>query len=112
MKRFFSNRSNIIVPIIASAALFIAVTYSNSSKSILIKDNVEAISESNGNDPSGALVLRICYDSIKPKSGEKVKKCMDGTTSKNVLPCQWYNNQTADTDADSYHCWHQYVYSH
>lgn len=111
MKRFLFDRSNILVPIIGIAALFITIFYSNSSKTVLIKDNVEAISESNGNDPTGALALRICYDDIKPKSGEKVKQCMDGTTAKNVLPCKWVENNIPETDASSFHCWHQYVYS-
>ena len=62
--------------------LCISVLYTNSNKAILLKNNVEAISDSNGNDPEGGIYRNRCFFSIKWSSGaDYVYKCTDGTTS-------------------------------
>ena len=62
--------------------LFVSVNYSNNNKATLLKNNIEAISDSNsGTDPSGRLRLKSCYTSIKSKKNSTVNKCKDGSTT-------------------------------
>lgn len=70
-----------ILSALAFAAFFICLQRSNSSNAVLLKGNVEAISESaNGNDPGGVVYLRTCFFSTKSCDGTNVFKCQDGTS--------------------------------
>lgn len=79
MKKNF--KITVILSTIVCATFGAGLQSSNSNKALILKDNIEAISESaNGNDPGGAIHAYSCYSSIKSSNDSSVNKCQDGTT--------------------------------
>ena len=81
MKKNLKTKA-IILSTVVCAAFMISLQYSNSSKALLLKSNVEAISESSyANDPGGYITLSYCYLSFRYANGYRgVYKCKGGTT--------------------------------
>ena len=81
-----------VVSILSCATFLISLQYSNSCKSILIKDNIEAIT---GDDDDPGKKLRITYCAIKThrQPDEDVIVCQEGN---GVLPCVVEKDRTAE----------------
>ena len=77
MKKDVLKISKIIVPVICLTALIMSVQYSNSSKALLLKDNIEAISEStNGGDPGQFdIVFSLCYEKLLNRTSSNTNRC-------------------------------------
>lgn len=60
--------------------LFVCKQYSKTNSSLLLKENVEAISESTYGDPGANITLYYCFRSLKKKKDAVVYRCQDGTT--------------------------------
>lgn len=90
------NKKAIIFSTIACAAFLVSVQFSNSNKAVLMKGNIEAISESaNGNDPGGALEVKTCFTEIKKKNNESVYQCDTRTGTFDIYPCNSVSNYTS-----------------
>ncbi len=69
------------VATVACMAFWASVKFTDSSKTLLIQSNIEAISESAyGNDPDLMMITKTCYKSLKEKDGEWAYSCEGGTS--------------------------------
>ena len=91
----------LILSVVSCVAFIISFQYSNSSKALLLKSNVEAISESvNPNDPGSLVILYYCYTRLKSDPGEGFTcLCADGTTT-----WGWLSSKTNKTNFTLYRC--------
>ena len=86
-----------VVSILSCATFLISLQYSNSCKSILIKDNIEAIT---GDDDDPGKKLRVTYCALKThrQPDEDVIVCQekDDPLSTGILPCVVEHDRTAE----------------
>ena len=117
-----SKLFKVLVPCVALAALFVSLQSSRSNRTLLVKNNVEAISQSYGNDPGNSITPEICYFSTKKKEGSSVYKCniysgrFDNEQSVEdankdpfiqIFPCESKQGRVSKEKSDWGYCWHQ-----
>lgn len=116
------TKLTIAIITICIAALYTSVNISDSNSTLLVKNNIEAISQSYGNDPGNAITPEICYFSVKKMQGSNVYKCnmystyfystetvedADKREFIEILPCETKQNRISKEKSNWGYCWHQ-----
>lgn len=81
MKRNEFTKLRIISILFCSIILCVSFLCTKNDKSIILKSNIEAISDSGNNDPGVPIYLNRCFAEVKySSSADAAYLCSDGTT--------------------------------
>ena len=95
-KNLFKRRLVATVSILCCATFLISLQYSNSSQGYLIKDNIDAISDSGDDDPGQKLKFVTCAKKTHRQPDDEVIACQEGGNIGMTYPCIIESDKAAD----------------